>query len=451
MKKKVTKNIFRISLIGSLIGGAVLPVQVDAANRLDNTKVAHRMDSEFKDITTDSSAYEAIVWAKNRGIISQNADGTFNPNALITEAQFAKMLSTFLGLKNDKEDLRKHTPESHWADEYYNQLATYGTPLNGYFDNTLRDKLVKRGVVVQAIGHLTGNTTSLSEAINFMTMKGIKAGPFFPFEGQLFGLTNDLTTAQAVLLLSRMNKAGLQEATVAVEKQDGISLAVLANKGISTLDSSFRLGEQGTENVYIPVNPLMQEPELPNGCEIVSLTAILNYYGYEVSKTTMADQYLPKQDFSYKDGKIFGPDPYVAYAGNPRSKKVGWYSFAPPIVEAANLYMASQTNKMKATDISGSSKEEIMSLLNNGVPVVIWTTLDLSDPKLSGHWYLSDTGQYYKAYTNLHVVVLNGYKENVVHVMNPLKGQVEYNLDAFFKSYEEMGKHAVVLEKDEAL
>ena len=113
--------------------------------------------------------------------------------------------------------------------------------------------------------------------------------------------------------------------------------------------------------------------------------------------------------------------------------------------------MATQTNKMKATNISGSSKEEILSLLNNGVPVVIWITLDLSKQTLVGHWYLHDTGQYYKAYTNLHVVVLNGYKENVVHVMNPLKGQVEYNMDAFFKSYEEMGKHAVVLEKEEAL
>ena len=449
--KKITKNICRISLIGSLIGGQVLPVEVDVANRLNDTKVAYQMNSEFKDITTDSSAYEAIAWAKNRNIISQNADGAFKLSALITEAEFAKMLSTFLILKDEPRKLVKQTPESHWADEYYNQLATYGTPLNGYFDNTLRDKLVKRGVVVHAIGHLTGNTTSLSEAINLMTMKGVKTGPVFPFECQLFGLTNDLTRAQVAVLLYQLHKVGLEEATVAVEKREDISLVALANKGISTLDSSFRLGELGTENVYIPINPLMQEPELPNGCEIVSLTALLNYFGYDVSKTTMADQYLPKQAFRLIDGKIYGPNPYIAYAGNPRSKKFGWYSFAPPIVEAADRYMATQTNKMKAINISGSSKEKILSLLNNGVPVVIWITLDLSKPTLNGHWYLNDTGQYYKAYTNLHVVVLNGYKEDVVHVMNPLKGQVEYNMDAFFKSYEEMGKHAVVLEKEEAL
>ena len=450
MKKEISKNICRISLIGTLIGSEVLPLQVDAANRLNHTKVAQQINSEFKDISIDSSTHEAIVWAINRNIISQNADGTFKPSALITEAEFAKMLSTFLDLKDVQGNLVKETPENHWADDYYNRLATYGTPLNGYFDNLLRNKPVKIGVVVQAIGYLISNTTSLSEAINLMTMKGVKTGPIFPSEGELFGLTNNLTRARVAVLLYELYKVGLEEVTVVVEKREGISLAALANKGITTLDSSFRLGQLGTENVYIPINPLMQEPELPNGCEIVSLTAILNYYGYNVSKTIMADQYLPKQAFRLKDSKIYGPNPYEAYPGNPRSKKIGWYSFAPPIVEAADRYLATQTNKMKATNISGSSKEEILSLLNHGVPVVVWVTLDLSKPTLNAHWYLNDIGQYYKAYTNLHVVVLNGYKEDVVHVMNPLKGQVEYNMEAFFKSYDEMGKHAVVLEKEEA-
>ncbi len=222
---------------------------------------------------------------------------------------------------------------------------------------------------------------------------------------------------------------------------------------------SFRYGKFGSEMpansytiihakaAYIPVPPLLQEPELPNGCEIVSLTAILNYYGYNVSKIIMADHHLPKQGFSRINGKLFGPDPYKTYAGSPRVKSGGWYSFAPPIVDAANNYMANQEYKMKATNISGSSKEDLIAYLNNGIPIVTWVTLDLSEPKLNGHWYLKDTGEYYQAYTNLHVVVLNGYKDDIVHVMDPLKGQVEYNLNAFFKSYEEMGKHALILQK----
>jgi hypothetical protein len=101
---------------------------------------------------------------------------------------------------------------------------------------------------------------------------------------------------------------------------------------LSVQADSLRVGTFGGETLtsgntvvhaiesYIPVSTLLQEPELPNGCEIVSLTAILNYYGYNVSKVIMADQHLPKQDFIRVDGKLFGPDPYKTYAGSPFGK-----------------------------------------------------------------------------------------------------------------------------------
>ena len=119
VKKKVTASICSIALTGSLIGGAVLPVYATASNIVENTTVTQQVDSQFLDITVDHDAYEAIVWAKSRGIVSGYADGTFKPNANITEAQFAKMLSQFLNLKDDKGDLIKYTPTSHWADGYY--------------------------------------------------------------------------------------------------------------------------------------------------------------------------------------------------------------------------------------------------------------------------------------------------------------------------------------------
>ncbi len=43
----------------------------------------------------------------------------------------------------------------------------------------------------------------------------------------------------------------------------------------------------------IPVNCILQNPELPTGCEATSLTMVLNYWGYTVSKVTIAGQYLP--------------------------------------------------------------------------------------------------------------------------------------------------------------
>jgi uncharacterized protein YvpB len=192
----------------------------------------------------------------------------------------------------------------------------------------------------------------------------------------------------------------------------------------------------------------MQKPELPNGCEITSLTAVLNYYGYTADKLDMADNYLPKEGWVRKDGKLYGANPDKAYAGDPRLQPGGFFSFAPPIIDAAESYIADNGGSHTATDMTGSTREEIVEKLMQGIPVVAWTTLDLSAPKIGYSWRFHDTGELFNAPINLHVVVLNGYDANsgTLDVMNPLQGQVTYSADAFFKSYELMGSHALIVE-----
>lgn len=194
----------------------------------------------------------------------------------------------------------------------------------------------------------------------------------------------------------------------------------------------------------IPVETVLQFPELPNGCEITSLTALMNYYGYDITKTDLADEYLPKQPFKRKENKLFGADPYKAYAGNPREKG-GFFSFTPPIIEAANKYFDSVGTKMKAIDLSGSSKEKIMEVLNNGNPVITWITLELDKPRFNYSWHLHESGDIFQAPTNLHTVVLMGYENNKVIVMNPLKGKISYDANTFFESYQALGSHAMYI------
>lgn len=95
MRKRVTTNICSFALIVSFTGAIVLPVQATAAVEGKNTVVVQQAASPFQDVSPEDEAYAAIVWAKDRGIISGYADGTFKPNASITEAQFAKMLVQF--------------------------------------------------------------------------------------------------------------------------------------------------------------------------------------------------------------------------------------------------------------------------------------------------------------------------------------------------------------------
>ena len=47
----------------------------------------------------------------------------------------------------------------------------------------------------------------------------------------------------------------------------------------------------------IRVEPVMQLPELPNGCEAASLAAVLQFYGYSVDKLDLAYGYIPRVDF----------------------------------------------------------------------------------------------------------------------------------------------------------
>lgn len=210
------------------------------------------------------------------------------------------------------------------------------------------------------------------------------------------------------------------------------------------LQTHFSRDEQ---ELGVPV--VMQNPELPHGCEITSLTAVLNYYGLDVTKLEMADHYLPKQTISTVNGQRFGPNPDQAFAGNPRDKTHGMYVFAAPIVKAAEAVIMDKMADLRVTNRSGASQDEILQLVREGVPVVTWVTLDLSKPKdnLDKGWIYEGETVPHKAYMNLHAVVLTGHLGDKVVVMDPLKGFVTYNVDQFFKSYRELGKHAVAVHK----
>ncbi|RAZ81286.1 C39 family peptidase [Planococcus halotolerans] len=201
------------------------------------------------------------------------------------------------------------------------------------------------------------------------------------------------------------------------------------------------------EAIHIDVPVLMQDPELPNGCEITTLTSVLNHYRLKVSKTTMADDYLPKSPFTSKNGKRFGPDPHQAYAGNPRKANGGWYVFAEPIVEASKGIVASKSSRLITENVSGSTREEILSYTDRNIPVIVWVTLDLSPPVTSGGWYIEGTNDFHPSFSNLHSVVLDGWEDGKVYVMDPLKGRVSYPEKTFFDSYEAMGSQAVIVRR----
>lgn len=240
-------------------------------------------------------------------------------------------------------------------------------------------------------------------------------------------------------LYKEVRHVSLFQEIVEVEFDNAIAAHITSYE--RTADRNIRI-----TGAYITVPPVLQLPELPHGCEITSATAVLHALGYGVSKTTMADRYLPKEPFVIKNKKRYGADPYKAYAGNPHSQTGGFFTYAPPVVQAVNDFLADNEGAERAYDRSGSTKEEILAEIHRGVPVVMWVTLDLTKPILNYSWYFHGTDTRFVAPTNLHAVVLMGYDGDRVHVMNPLKGEVTYTLDAFFESYVDLGSHALIIE-----
>ncbi|MCH7321806.1 S-layer homology domain-containing protein [Solibacillus sp. MA9] len=260
-KKNIILNSAKLGFCSILIAASVYGalgtevITAEASSNEINTKVAQQVVSQFKDVDKGNYAFEAINWAKDRGIVEGYPDGTFKPNESITEAQFAKMLAEFLKIKDEKGDLIKYTPDKHWSDTYYDGLASYGVPLNGYFENSLRNTAVKRGVIAQTIGHMTGNANALSDSIYYMIGEGITTGQNPQFEGtdlfKFFGSNNNLTRGQVAAFLYRMHNANVDSATgislLAYKNEEGLSLVGQANKGMSKLDKSLRVGKLGSE------------------------------------------------------------------------------------------------------------------------------------------------------------------------------------------------------------
>ena len=58
------------------------------------------------------------------------------------------------------------------------------------------------------------------------------------------------------------------------------------------LSEKVRKNSTGTQLTDFEI--IEQYPELPTGCEITAMTMVLNYYGYNVDKVTMALDYMPK-------------------------------------------------------------------------------------------------------------------------------------------------------------
>lgn len=110
----------------------------------------------FSDITEGSIVEKAVSELVPYGIISGYPDGTFKPDAIITRAEVAKVIVTFLKLQNVAVEgvptgFSDVDATSHWAQKYIRLAIDYKI-VNGYTDGTFKpDDPVKYSEAVKMI------------------------------------------------------------------------------------------------------------------------------------------------------------------------------------------------------------------------------------------------------------------------------------------------------------
>ena len=190
---------------------------------------------------------------------------------------------------------------------------------------------------------------------------------------------------------------------------------------------------------WVDVPCYSQYPELPTGCESVALTNLLDYYGFGLGKTIIADYYLPKGS----NGNFV-----TAFDGNPRRSSGGLMGcVAPAITIAGNNFLRAAGSIMQAKDVSFSSISSIKNRLTCGQPVEMWNTEWGSWPggRYAARWY---NGHSYGLWGGNHAVVLKGYddEQGIVYLSDSINGNVTRNAQVFFGTWQQMDSQAVVIE-----
>ncbi|TNJ67148.1 hypothetical protein FE784_06280 [Paenibacillus hemerocallicola] len=192
-------------------------------------------------------------------------------------------------------------------------------------------------------------------------------------------------------------------------------------------------------SAMIDAPAVKQLPELPPGCEIVSLTMLLNFYGVNKSKMELVDEMVkdPTPAKWQKGAIVYWGNPYSGYVGDVTGKSRGFGIYH------TGLFPTLQANVPTAVDLTGSEFDAIERQIADGKPVIVWTTIDFAIPK---KWVTWDTpiGPIETTFME-HAVLLVGYDEQHVYVNDPLSGKKAHKLnkEQFLATWDAMGKQAL--------
>lgn len=210
--------------------------------------------------------------------------------------------------------------------------------------------------------------------------------------------------------------------------------------------------EAPAEVPALPANcinvPYISQKEFPSGCELVSTTMLMRFYGIEIQPDDLINGGWIEYQLldSDQSGELFGGDPNKIFIGDPLSKD-GYGCYSKTIFSALERYFKGKF--FDAAYLTGFSLDDLcLMYIDSGEPVLIWATIGMepTDKKTPVTWTISDTGEKFTWRPNEHCLLLVGYDEEYYYFNDPLVGQaVPYERKVTEQRFEEFGRQAVTM------
>lgn len=186
---------------------------------IGRTQEAPREDASVISGFTDTGSHwanSAIQWAIQEQVANGYEDGTFKPDAQVTEAEFLAMLFKLYAQAEivqaiDRDEGISQPNGGVWSDPYYRYAAALNLDVADRLQEvSLRNHAIKRVGVAQHIAGLGGkNYPEDNDAIRYLLAKGYSSGKT---SATVKGYAGDeqLTRAEAIVFLKNLQEQGFQ-------------------------------------------------------------------------------------------------------------------------------------------------------------------------------------------------------------------------------------------------
>lgn len=224
----------------------------------------------------------------------------------------------------------------------------------------------------------------------------------------------------------------------------GLALLPLPVTAPRTLRSADRDGFTPVGTVLVDVATQSQLPELPNGCEVSSLSMLLSSAGVRMNRIRLAAAQATDRTPPVFDGRTrdfyritrWG-DPNAALVGNVRGYGYGIY-------HAPLARLLERIAPGRANDLSGSGFGAGLHQLRLGRPVLVWVTTTM---RPATRWVTRPTPHgRFTATKQEHALLVVGYTRHALIINNPLSGRREsVSPEPFIEAWKQLGRQALAM------